>query len=169
MFMPRVSYNRGIFDCFSSEICLGLNVTEAYRCLCLGLKSTEAISLLRVKKNHAIVRLLRVSSNIFSLFHFRTQVSLQKQVFCAPSSSTSRVFLLSFSSNSLILASNFTFSLSQSSNFKNAVFRFSSAFLRADTLDCTNSTRFLCSAMFSSTSRWNWSARRRFDAVSDLS
>jgi len=37
MFMPRVSYNRGIFDCFSSGICLGL-------------KSTEAISLLRVKK-----------------------------------------------------------------------------------------------------------------------
>jgi len=50
MFMPRVSYNRGIFDCFSSGICLGLYVTEADRCLCLGLKSTEAISLLRVKK-----------------------------------------------------------------------------------------------------------------------
>jgi len=50
MFMSRVSYNRGIFDCFSSGICLGLHVTEVDRCLCLNLKSTEAISLLRVKK-----------------------------------------------------------------------------------------------------------------------
>jgi len=50
MFMPRVSYNRGIFDCFSSGIYLELLVTEVDRCLCLGLKSTKAISLLRVKK-----------------------------------------------------------------------------------------------------------------------
>jgi len=50
MFMPRVSYNRGIFDCFLSGICLRLHVTEANRCLCLDLKSTEAISLLTVKK-----------------------------------------------------------------------------------------------------------------------
>jgi len=48
MFMPRVYFNRGIFDCFSSGICLGSHITEADICLCLGLKSTKAISLLRV-------------------------------------------------------------------------------------------------------------------------
>ena len=36
-------------------------------------------------------------------------------------------------------------------------------------LYCTNSTRFLCSVMFSSTSRWSWAVQCRFDAASDLS
>jgi len=50
MFMPRVSYNWGIFDFFSSGICLGLHVTETDIFLCLSLKSIETIILLRVKK-----------------------------------------------------------------------------------------------------------------------
>jgi len=140
MFMPRVSYNQGIFDCFSSGICLRLHVTKAYRCLCLDLKSITPL----------FVFFTRTTTNFLSsIFECKFRC---RNKFCAPSSSTSRVFLLSFSSNSLLLASNFTFSLSQSSNLKNAVFCFSSTSFRADTLDCTNTMRFLCSAMFSSTS-----------------
>jgi len=141
MFMPQVSYNQGIFDCFSSGICLGLHLIEADRCLCLGLKSIAPQFIFFAR-----------TTTIFLSSIFKRKFRCRNK-FHAPSSSTSRVFLLSFSSNSLILASNFTFSLSPSSNFENSVFCFSSTSFRPETLDCTNSTRFLCSAMFSLTSR----------------
>jgi len=50
MFMPHIYFNWGIFDCFSSGIYLGWHLTNANRCLCLSLKSTKAISLLRILK-----------------------------------------------------------------------------------------------------------------------
>ena len=81
MFMPWVSYNRGIFDCFLSGICLRLHVTEADRCLCLSLKSIEAISLLRVKMKSR---------------HYSSSSHEQQQLFSLPFSNASFVVETSF-------------------------------------------------------------------------
>ena len=134
-------------------------------CLCLGLKSTEAISLLRVKKKSR---------------HCSSSLRQQQHFFSLPFSNASLVAETSFSCPFLFnfsrLPPQFLVQLLDSCEQLHllplVVLKFrkrSVSFLRADTLDYTNSTRFLCSAMFSSTSRWSQSVRRRFDAASDLS